>query len=248
MQTAEYELMSRVEDSHWWYQSLHALIFNSLDTHVPDWRNKAILDAGCGTGAVLKRLGNPEHNVGVDLSPEALRFCRERGLSNVLEANVASLPFEDNRFDAVICSSVLYHRWVPDVSAALDELIRILRPGGFLLLNLPAHRFLHSAHDEAVFGARRFTRAEVQARFRERKLIVHRLTYWTTIFFPLAWAARALGISRAGRDFKPGGSVSAMNGIMSRLMQFELALLKRISLPFGVALFCVAQKQKAHGR
>lgn len=242
MQTAEYELMYRVEDSHWWYKALHSLIFNLLDVYVPDWRDKAILDAGCGTGAVLKRLGNPTRSFGVDLSPEALRFCHKRGLQNVLQADVASLPFENNRFDAIICSSVLYHRWVGDVEVALAELIRVLRPGGFLFLNLPAYPFLRSAHDDAVFGARRFTRAEVRSLLLKNNLAILRLSYWTTLLFPLACLARILGVPKAGRDFGSGGSLSSMNRVMSRLMSFELALLKKVSLPFGVALFCVAQK------
>ena len=246
MQTAEYETMYRVEDTHWWYQALHSLIFDRLEAHIPDWRDKAILDAGCGTGAVLQRLGNPERHIGVDLSPEALRFCRERGLRNAFQADVMSLPFENNRFDAVICSSVLYHRWVGDVAAALDEVIRVLRPGGWLFLNLPAYRFLHSAHDDAVFGARRFTRAEVRSLLLKKELTIPRLTYWTTLFFPLACITRTFGALKFGRGFD-SGVLSSMNKVLGKVMRVELLVLRRFSLPFGVALFCVARKPQLQG-
>jgi SAM-dependent methyltransferase len=245
MRPAEYELMYRVEEAHWWYQALHALIFHRLATHLPGWRERAILDAGCGTGAVLQRLGNPRRHVGVDRSPDALRFCRQRGLPNVVQADVAALPFADRRFDAVICSSVLYHRWVGDVGAALDELIRVLRPGGFLLVNLPAYGFLRSAHDEAVFGARRFTRGELRRWLAGRALAIRELTYWTTLLFPFACVARTFGVAKTGRDFAPGGRWSPINGILTRLMRVELACLKTFSLPFGVALLGVAQKTDA---
>src|SRR5436853_1161486 len=144
MQPAEYEAMFRAEGAHWWYRALHQLIFQTLETDLPDWRAKQILDAGCGTGAVLERLAHPERNVGIDRSPEAIAFCRKRGLNNAQQGDIAALPFPDNQFDAVICSSVIYHDWVTDPGAALRELYRVLRPGGILLLNVPAFRFLHS--------------------------------------------------------------------------------------------------------
>src|SRR5687767_4040553 len=122
METAEYAIMFKAEESHWWYAALHRLIFWSLEVYVPNWREKAILDAGCGTGIILQKLGNPGKNLGVDLSPEAIAFCQKRGLQNARQADINALPFEAESFDAVICSSVLYHRWVSDVEKALQEL------------------------------------------------------------------------------------------------------------------------------
>jgi SAM-dependent methyltransferase len=239
MESAEYEIMFRVEERHWWYRSLHRLIFKTLEHELPDWRQRRILDAGCGTGAILKRLGNLEQNVGVDLAPAAIAFCRRRGLDNVREADICALPFADDSFDTVICSSVLYHKWVNNVAGAVRELCRVLRPNGLLLINLPAFRFLHSAHDEAVMTAQRFRKKEVRALLLENGFIIRRLTYWTTLLFPLAVVARTLHKSKQGRDFDAGGFRNALFG---KIMSFELALLKSSALPFGVALFAVAEK------
>src|ERR1700730_18663727 len=93
MRPAEYEVMFRVEETHWWYRALHRLVFDTLEQQLPDWREKAILDAGCGTGAVLKRLGSAKESVGVDLAPGAISFCHERRLTNVEQADVTALPF-----------------------------------------------------------------------------------------------------------------------------------------------------------
>src|SRR5688572_22891936 len=101
METAEYEIMFSVEETHWWYQALHRLIFFELQRCAPDWSCKPILDAGCGTGAILERLGFPEQNKGIDLSPEAIKFCRQRGLQNVVPGDIAAMPFPDASFDAV---------------------------------------------------------------------------------------------------------------------------------------------------
>ena len=82
MEPSEYATMFRVEETHWWYRALHDLIFQTLEAELPDWRDGRILDAGCGTGAILQRLGNPEKNVGVDLAPEAISFCRQREIAD----------------------------------------------------------------------------------------------------------------------------------------------------------------------
>jgi SAM-dependent methyltransferase len=243
MQQNEYATMFRVEETHWWYSALHRLIFQTLETELPDWRDKKILDAGCGTGAILQRLGNPEKNVGVDLAPEAISFCRERGLNNVQQADICHLPFAGDSFDAVICSSVLYHQWVRDIGSAVGELRRVLRPGGLLLLNVPAFRFLHSAHDVAVMTARRFRKPEIRRLLLEQNFTIRRLTYWTTLLFPLAVLARTLGVSQMGRDFE-AAETSFLQRFFIQIMAVELRLLRNISLPCGVALFAVARRQR----
>lgn len=232
--------MFRVEETHWWYQASHRLLFQALEMELPDWREKKILDAGCGTGAILQRLGNPAKNVGIDLAPEAIEFCRERGLSNVRQGDINALPFGDASFDAIISSSVIYHDWVPDVARAVQEMKRVLRPGGVLIINVPAFRFLHSAHDDAVMTARRFRKVEIRALLQQQGFEIRRLTYWTTFLFPLAMIARTFGGSKMGRDFEITNSWSQR--LLARIMNIEVRLLRKVSLPFGVALLAVARK------
>jgi SAM-dependent methyltransferase len=238
MRLSEYATMYRVEETHWWYSALHRLVFQALEAELPDWHDKQILDVGCGTGAILKRLGNPERNVGIDLAPEAISFCRQRGLDNVRQGDICALPFEDASFDAVICSSVLYHEWVADVAGAVRGMHRVLRPDGVLVINVPAFRFLHSAHDHAVMTARRFRKPEIRELLKDFR--IRRLTYWTTFLFPLALVARTLGGSRMGRDFESTDSWSQK--ALGTIMSLELRLLRNMSFPFGVALLAVARK------
>src|SRR5437016_3951647 len=241
MRPDEYATMFRVEETHWWYRSLHRLMIQALEMEMPDWRNRAIVDVGCGTGAILERLGNPEKNIGVDLSPIAISFCRNRGLNNVREADICSMPFPDESFDAAICSSVLYHEWVADVGRALREIRRVLRPNGVLLINVPAFQFLHSAHDDAVMTARRFRKPELRELLVKNGFAIRRLTYWTTLLFPLALVARTFGGSRMGRDFDLDKD-SFVQKLFLKVMGLEAGLLRKISLPFGVALLAVGRK------
>lgn len=236
--------MFRIEETHWWYRAMHRLVFQMLERELPEWRTKKILDAGCGTGAILERLGNADRNIGIDVAPEAISFCQRRGLCNAQKGDITALPFLENSFDAVICSSVIYHEWVKDVGAALRELHRVLRPGGRLLLNAPAFQFLHSEHDEAVMTARRFQKNEIYSLLSENGFAVERLTYWTTLLFPLAVLARTLGASKMGRDFPSEGQTrSRVSRLFGAIMAVELRLLRRMTLPFGVALFAVATKR-----
>jgi len=242
MERAEYATMFRVEETHWWYRALHRLIFQALEAELPEWREKEIVDVGCGTGAILKQLGNPEQNVGIDLAPEAISFCRQRGLNNVRQGDICALPFADASFDAAICSCVLYHQWVGDVEGAVREMYRVLRPGGVLLINVPAFPLLHSAHDDAVMTARRFRKREIRELLQKQNFTIRRLTYWTTFLFPLAVAARTLGGSKMGRDFERTEE-SFSTRALAQIMALELRLLRNISLPFGVALLAVARRQ-----
>ncbi|MBX7168146.1 MAG: class I SAM-dependent methyltransferase [Pirellulales bacterium] len=244
MNTAEYATMYRVEDRHWWYRQLRRVLFFHLDRYLPGWRTEPILDAGCGTGRNLAELGNPLQHVGVDLSPDALEFCRQRGLTNVRQADVAQLPFDDGSFAAVVSTSVLYHQWVPDPGRVLDEFRRVLRTGGSIFLELPAFEFLASPHDEAVMTARRFTRGSARRLIEAHGFRLRRATYWNTLLFPLAVAARTLRLSRGGRDFEAFEHGEPWtNRVFDAIMRAEFALLKRFDLPFGVSLALVAERR-----
>jgi ubiquinone/menaquinone biosynthesis C-methylase UbiE len=243
MRPNEYETMFRVEETHWWYRALHRLIFQVLESQLPDWRDKRILDVGCGTGAILQQLGNPAKNVGIDLAPEAVSLSKQRGLNNVRQGDICALPFSDASFDAVICSSVLYHQWVGNVEGAVREMHRVLCPGGVVLINVPAFPFLRSRHDEAVMTARRFRKEDLRNLLLKQNFEIRRLTYWTTFLFPLAVAARTFGASKMGRDFETSG-YSLSQRAFGQIMKLELHALKWISLPFGVALFAVARRQR----
>jgi SAM-dependent methyltransferase len=241
---AEYEILFRVEDGHWWYRQLRRVLHWHLQRYLPAWREGAILDAGCGTGANLASLAGPGRRVGLDLAPAALRHARSRGLSELVRGDVSRLPFPDARFDAAISLSVLYHQWVPDPGAALRELHRVLRPRGLLLVDVPAHPSLHSPHDEAVMTARRFTAGGLRNLVAASGFTILRLTHWNTLLFPAVWAARRLRLSASGRDFETTAPHDAgRNRALDALMRVEAGLWRAAPLPFGVSLHCVARRR-----
>ena len=243
MKSSEYEIMFRIESKHWWYRALRRFLVHHLNRFLPDWQDRDILDAGCGTGGNLHHLGARPNHVGVDLADEAIAFCQQRGLPSIIQANITQLPMEDESHDAVISTSVLYHQWIENVDDALQEFHRVLRPGGWLFVDVPAFASLHSPHDEAVLTARRFTRGTLKEQLARNGFTVHRTSYWNSFLFPLVWLIRRFGWIRSGRDFGPDRDPGRLtNGILSMLLGLEFQVARLLRFPCGVSLAVVAQK------
>lgn len=245
MNREEYARMYEAEERQWWYAGMRALSFALLERHWPpasaDGSRPRILDAGCGTGNNLRHLSAWGRPVGIDLSDEALRFCRERGVS-AAGASLLALPFPDGTFDCVTSFDVIYHRWVSDDAAAVREMARVLRPRGLLLVRVPALRALWGAHDDAVHSRQRYTRRELRALLEGQCLSILRLTYGNCVLLPLVAARRTLDrlTGRHGSDvgFLPG----PLEWAFRTVLRGEAALVGRASLPLGTSLFALARK------
>ena len=201
--------MAAVEDHMWFYRALHTHVERALAkglakaakaTATPvDWRRRnfasrfQILDAGCGTGGLIRRLErrHPDWQwTGVDVEPLACELSRSRVRLNDPPGFTAALPFPDSAFDAVVCSDVLYH--LDDDVAALREMFRVLRPGGIVIINVPAHQWLWSYHDVTVHGRRRYDRRSWSGNFSKRGSNQLSLTHWNALPLPLVIVRRKL--------------------------------------------------------
>ena len=161
MNVAEYERMYAAEERQWWYAGMRAISFGLLDANPPASEAPRFLDAGCGTGLNLEHLARRGRAAGIDVSEDAVAFCRRRGV-RVVRGSVLELPFEDASLDGVVSFDVLYHAWVTDDRAAVREVARVLRPGGMVLVRVPALRRLWGAHDEAVLSRHRYHRPQLR--------------------------------------------------------------------------------------
>jgi SAM-dependent methyltransferase len=255
MEEAEYRKLAAVEDRMWYFASLHALIERVLQARLGA-RPAQILDAGCGTGGLIARLG-PLHPAwawtGVDVSSLACALARERwsaplrqgfggraepALPRIVEANITALPFPPASFDAVVSADVLYH--VADDRAALQEFRRVLRPGGVLILNLPAHPWLWSYHDVAVGGLRRYRRSGLGRQLRSADFSSVRLTHWNTLLLPLiAFRRKCLPAPAGGSDVQEFSLPLELLGRAATAL--ERGWLDLAPLPFGSSLLAVAR-------
>lgn len=237
--------MYRVEGVHWWYRGMQVITETLLDRWLPPGTGNVVLDAGCGTGSALTGFLSRRGPVtGVDLSPLALGFSRRRGAPRLACASVLDLPFAASTFDLVASFDVLYEGAVPDDRRAVREFVRVLRPGGILLMRLPAYDWLRGRHDRVIHTARRYRRSQVAAMLRESGLAVEFASYANMFLFPLALIKRsfegALGDPRPVSDL--AFSVGPLNSLFQRILSTEAVLISKFPLPFGLSVLAVARK------
>jgi SAM-dependent methyltransferase len=236
--------MYEAEEAQWWYAGQRAIASALLEGAlgpVPG-EPRRLLDAGCGTGFNLLALSRLGRATGIDLAPEAVALCRERGVA-ALRASLLALPFADRAFDAVTSFDVLYHAWVTDDRAAVAEMARVLRPGGWLLVRVPALRLLWGAHDVEVLSRHRYTRGELVALLGGCGLRVERATYCNSILFPLLLARRTLDrlLGREGSDV--GFLPAPLEWLFQRALLAEAGLVRAgLSFPVGASVVALARR------
>ena len=245
MEAREYERSFALEESHWWFRAKRALVLFCLGRY--GGLGGRGLDVGCGTGGMLQDLTGHGTWVGVDATPLALALCQKRGLVRLAQGSALALPFRGESFDACLCLDVLYHRAVESDAGALAECYRVLRPGGRLVVTDSALAWLRSSHDDAVHGARRYTRAELLARIRAAGFTPLFASYAYCLLFP-ALAAFRLARRVSGRGELRGSDVfalpAAITAALLAVQAVERWLLRWVSLPFGSSVVCVARKTR----
>jgi SAM-dependent methyltransferase len=245
MNPQEYDRMRQLEDWYWWFVARREAALRFTGDYRPSSLPLRILDAGCGTGALLDRLQSwPGVELyGLDYSGQALAYTRQRGHHHLIQGDLTRLPFPDGTFDVVTALDVVEH--IREDEGALREVNRILRPGGVLLVSVPAYRFLWGPHDTALQHFRRYTRREMATLMRRAGFRVSKLTYLLALLFPAFVAQRLLARLHPAPDHPKAQLVRVnqlVNRFLIRLQALELAIARHLSLPFGATVFCVAQK------
>jgi SAM-dependent methyltransferase len=240
MEKCLYQCYYEVEDAHWWFVARKAIVLSLLDRYLPEKSQRFVLDAGCGTGGLLKDLERYGKLVASDFSEEAVRFCKLRGYE-IIQCSVLEPPFRENSFDLIIGLDLLEH--LDEDVAALQELYRVGKPGGILCVTVPAFQFLWSHHDELNHHKRRYTKHALQERLQSAHFQVLKCSYFNNFLFPFILVGRIFG---KGAGEEPGSEWSipsrAVNGGLSRVFAAELPLLRWLDLPFGASILAIAQK------
>jgi SAM-dependent methyltransferase len=240
VERGEYVRMAAAEERMWWFRALHAHLLRALGEAPAPHR---LLDAGCGTGGLLARLATALPRtalVGLELDAEAARLAREKSRALIVLGSVDRLPFAAASFDAVLSADVLCHAGL-DEAETLAGLHRCLKPGGLLVLNLPAYRWLASAHDAAVGNVRRYRRGDLRRQLASAGFAGIRARYWNSLLFPLMVLRRKLWRRRGKSD------VELLPRPLEQLFGAVAALERQLfaaglSLPFGGSILAVAVK------
>lgn len=255
MQAQDYADLYALEESLWWFTGMREVTRALLDPVCTHGHVRDVLDAGCGTGGMLRwleRYAGGGRVAGVDLSADALDFCRGRGLRDVAGASVTALPFADSTFDLVTSFDVLVQ--LPGEGSdelAMREMFRVLRPDGIAFVRVAAYEWMRSGHDEALSTQRRYTLAQLVERMERAGFLVRRATYANTMLLPAAMLRRLvlkrLGLADGGSDVKPlPQTLGWLNRVLASALAAEASLLRRhgANLPAGLSAICVAEKSK----
>ena len=244
MQQHTYAIMNRVEDSHWWFVGRRAILESFLGKihSALGTRHSALkfLDVGCGTGANLEMLAKFGAAEGVDVSDDALEFCKAKGLK-AHKGLAESLPFEDESFDVVTALDVVEH--LDDDLAGLKEMRRVLKKGGKTLIFVPAFMWLWGVQDDISNHRIRYTRKQITERLKTAGFEIERATYANWTFFAPIFAGRTLmKITGIKPESENNVNISALNGIFGKIFSAERLWLQNFDFPFGVSIVIVAKK------
>jgi SAM-dependent methyltransferase len=248
MEKAEYHAHYELEERYWWFRARRKLAFRILRRALRRKDGLRILDAGCGTGINLSGLARFGAAFGFDFAPEALAFCRQRGLSGLARADANRLPYKDASFDLLAFFDVLYHQGISD-DMALAEAARVLKTGGLILITDSALETLRGPHDEAMQGARRYDKKGLRTKLEGAGFEVIRLSYFFMTTFPAVYLKRHWETHRAARHPEAGfrsdlpTSPGRLNGVLAGLLSIEAALAARRNLPIGSSIVALARKK-----
>jgi SAM-dependent methyltransferase len=241
---AQYHLL---EEKHWWFLGRREIV-HSLVLQIKADRNCHLLEIGCSGGPLLKQLqaDGYGHVTGIDISPDAIELCRQRGLTDAQVMDAQKTSFGDGSFDVIIASDVLEH--LADAPQALQEWHRLLRPGGMLIVFVPAFMFLWSRHDEVNNHFRRYHRSELKRLLAQYGFVVERSSYWNfSLFLPVALVRLVKRSFRGSPSTVAHGDLgkpsAVINWLLFTLLRFENRLIYAgVNWPWGVSVMALGQK------
>jgi SAM-dependent methyltransferase len=238
---------ARAEATHFWFRGFRLFVSPLLRQATKDRISPLILDCGCGTGNNLTLLEQFGHAYGFDLTAIGLKIGRESGRSRLARASVTAVPFPADTFDIVTSFDVLYSLEAIDEHAAVTEMFRVAKPGGFVVVNVAAMQSLRGDHSVLSREVRRYDRQSLSRLLTDAGFAIERLTYTNAVLFPAMAIARAVqrrrGLSSEEHaDQEIRVPPAPVNLTLTAALTVESWWLRLVDNPFGSSLLCLARK------
>jgi SAM-dependent methyltransferase len=244
MERKVYEQMAQLDQCHWWFTARRRILAELIERVVRPPKNARILELGAGTGhnlAMLSRFGTVEAS---ELDSVARELASERLGREVKEAALPDLSmFPADSYDLIALLDVLEH--VPDDKGSLAAILGRLKPGGALLLTVPANRWMWSAHDVAHHHHRRYRKSEIEKLARDAGFDIELLSPFNSLLFPPIAAVRLLGKVTGKDDSDDAMPGALVNKTLDTIFGLERSLIGRVPMPFGVSLVAVLCRPSA---
>lgn len=246
-----YQQFLNLEKTHWWFIGRRAILFSLLDKFLPKKKNLKILDVGCGFGGMLEGLSNLGYAMGMEIDMESARTCRDRGFKGICLGSGYDLPIRENSLDIITLFDAIEH--IDNDERVLHQCVTALKPGGHMMITVPAYQILYADNDRTSHHLRRYTLSRLKHLIRKEGLKVIKGTYFNVILFPLILpAVMLIKIKEALRGPIPGSETGRtnlsykyprlLNHLLCTIFSSEQHLLKRVSMPFGHSIALIARK------
>jgi len=242
MEASVYAQEAMIEATHWWFVGRRKL-FAAEIARAGVSNDARVLDIGTSTGTNLRMLRDLSYRqvAGLDSSQDAIRFCEEKGLGPVYRGDVCAMPFADESFDLILATDIVEH--VDDDIRAVQEIARVLAPGGTILITVPAFKSLWGLQDEVAQHKRRYTQKMLTKIVASAALQTTRCYYFNYLLFAPIWMARKLiHVLNIRLESEAQVNTSALNRILSLVFKLDIWTASKIHPPFGVSILAIAKK------
>lgn len=238
-----YDRMAAHDSTHWWYRARRDILADYLTRYGGLPEDARILEIGCGTGHNLPMLARFGTIDAIEIDPAARDIASERLGSPVSDAPLPALPgIERGAYHLIAVLDVVEH--IEDDVAALKAMAECLKPGGKILIAVPAHQWMWSAHDVVNHHHRRYSKASLVAAIERAGLAPHKLTYFNSLLFPLAAAARVAGRLTGRDDSDDSPPPGPVNALFERIFRLERHLVGRLPMTPGVSIVTLAEPKR----
>ncbi|PAX07245.1 class I SAM-dependent methyltransferase [Sphingomonas lenta] len=239
MDRVVYDRMAAHDSTHWWYRARRDILHDYVSRYAGLPRDARILEIGCGTGHNLPMLAKFGRVDAIEIDPAARAIASERLGKPVGDAPLPELPgVERAAYDMVAVLDVVEH--IADDVAALRAMAECLKPGGKILIAVPAHRWMWSAHDVVNHHHRRYSKRTLRNAIERAGLRAERMRWFNSLLFPLAAAARIAGRITGRDDSDDSPPPGPVNKLFERIFRLERHLVGRVPMTPGVSIVTLA--------